>query len=122
MGIAIFFVMAVIVAAVIVYPLFTRRAYADRAYARPAPSVTDADIERALVKLRGARRQGDATCPSCGATYTPGDQFCVRCGGALMPARATADGPVCPSCGATLRVGDRYCSACGHNMAAEEVK
>lgn len=117
MGIAIFFVMAVIVAAVIVYPLFTRRAYVETARA-----VTDGDIERALVKLRGARRQGDATCPSCGATYTAGDQFCVRCGGALMPARATADGPACPSCGATLRIGDRYCSACGHNMAAEEVK
>jgi predicted amidophosphoribosyltransferase len=116
MGIAIFLVMTVIVAAVIVYPLFTRRAQAE-----PARSVTDGDIERALVKLRTARRQVGAICPSCGATYRAGDRFCVRCGGALMQSRAAADGPVCPSCGATVRMGDRFCSVCGHKMAAEEV-
>jgi predicted amidophosphoribosyltransferase len=116
MGIAIFFVMTVMVAAVIVYPLFAHRAQAE-----PAPSVTDGDVERALVRLRAARRQGGTICPSCGATYRAGDRFCVRCGGALMQTRAAADGPVCPSCGATVRMGDRFCSECGHNMAAEEV-
>jgi predicted amidophosphoribosyltransferase len=115
-GIAIFFVLAVIVAGVIAYPLLPGRAPAE-----PVPAVTDGDIERAVRSLRRKRSRDGLFCPTCSAPYRAGDLFCVRCGSTLAKAPETAGEPACPSCGASLREGDRFCAKCGHSLAAGEV-
>jgi predicted amidophosphoribosyltransferase len=128
MGIAIFFVLAVIVAAAIAYPLLP-----GRTTSLPAPTVTDGEIERAVRNLRRARSRDELSCPTCGQTFQPGDRFCVRCGGTLsqpqadpvgaerMGAEGTRPNPACPSCGSTIREGDLFCAKCGHGIVAEEV-
>jgi uncharacterized OB-fold protein len=113
MAIAVFFLLALIAAVAIVYPLLP-----GRAGSRPAPVVTDGDIEQAVRALRRGRGKPGLSCPSCGRAYQPGDQFCVGCGSKL-PAVAVA-AQLCPACGATLRAGDRFCSKCGHDTAGEE--
>jgi predicted amidophosphoribosyltransferase len=116
MGVVIFFVMAVIVAGVIAYPLLPRRTPAG-----PAPTMTDADIERAVQSLRRARSREGPICPACSTPYQPGDRFCVHCGATLSDASETAGELACPSCGAALRKDDRFCAKCGHDLVVEEV-
>ena len=123
MGIAIFFVLAAIVAVAIVYPLLP-----GRTTSFPAPKATEQEIERAVRDLRRARSGGGSFCPTCGQTFQPGDRFCVRCGGTLSqpqadPASAESlrHSLVCPSCGATIREGDQFCAKCGHGIVAEGV-
>ncbi len=113
MAIAIFFVLTLISAAVIAYPLMP-----GRAAAQPAPAVTDGDIEQAVRRLRRSQSQSGPACPSCGRAYQPGDRFCVGCGAAL-PAVAPAE-RLCPSCGASLREDDRFCPKCGHDTMGAE--
>ena len=120
MGVAIFFLLALLAAAAIAYPLLPGRAPAPL-----APVVTDGDIEAAVRKLRRARTAGGRACPACGKAYQPGDRFCVRCGGALPPGDQSKTAlppaePLCPSCGATLQKGDRFCAKCGHTLDGEE--
>lgn len=120
MGVAIFFLLALLAAGAIVYPLLPGRTPAP-----PAPAVTDDEIERAVRKLRRARAGGGRACPACGEAYQPGDHFCVRCGGALPagdPGKSPLPlaGPVCPSCGAALQEGDRFCAKCGYTLHDEE--
>jgi predicted amidophosphoribosyltransferase len=119
--VAIFFVLALLTAGAIVYPLLP-----GRAPAAPAPAVTDGEIETAVRKLRRARTGGGRACPTCGEAYQPGDRFCVRCGGALPSGDQGRSplplaGPVCPSCGAALQNGDRFCAKCGYALHSEEV-
>ncbi|HSR29888.1 MAG TPA: zinc ribbon domain-containing protein [Anaerolineae bacterium] len=116
MGVVIFFVMAVIVAGVVAYPLLPGRAPAE-----PVPTMTDEDIERAVQNLRRARSQEGSVCPTCGTPYRSGDQFCVHCGAALANASEATSELECPSCGAVLRKDDRFCAKCGHDLAVEEV-
>lgn len=116
MGIAVFFLLALALAAAIVYPLLPGRGPAET-----APAVSDADIERAVRKLRRERKGGGLHCPTCGEAYAAGDRFCVHCGGALPQPQVTAGGQTCPECGATLRDGDVFCSKCGHRLTGEEV-
>ena len=128
MGIAIFFVLALIVAVPIIYPLLP-----GQTTSLPAPKVTREEIERAVQNLRRARSRDGSFCPTCGQASQPGDRFCVRCGGALFqpqtdPAGAGQTGApgtqpslVCPSCGTTIREGDQFCAKCGHGIVAEEV-
>ena len=131
MGIAIFFVLTLIAAGIIVYPLLPgQRVRHASAGSQSAPIVTNRDIELAVRDLRQARAHSDASlhgqsCPTCREAYQPGDSFCVRCGGALPSVRqglpATASGPVCPSCGAAIREGDKFCAKCGQRTAVREV-
>lgn len=121
MGVAIFFLLALLAAAAIAYPLLPGRAPAPL-----APVVTDGDIEAAVRKLRRARAEGGRACPACGKAYQPGDRFCIRCGGALPPGDQSKPALppaelLCPSCGATLQKGDRFCAKCGHTLDDEEV-
>ncbi len=123
MGIAIFFVLAAIVAVAIVYPLLP-----GRTTSFPAPKVTEAEIERAVRELRRAQSGKGSFCPTCGHAFQPGDRFCVRCGGTLSQPQADSvdeERPrhrlACPSCGATIRKGDQFCAKCGHGIVAEEV-
>jgi DNA-directed RNA polymerase subunit RPC12/RpoP len=116
MGVAIFLVLAVIAAGIVIYPLLP-----GRTSAKPAPSVTDGDIERAVRRFRQTNGHAGLHCPTCGQAYEAGDLFCVSCGGTLPQAQAAADGPACPACGATIRKGDRFCAKCGHTIAIEEV-
>lgn len=118
MGVAIFFLLALGAAAIIVYPLLP-----GRVVAQPAPAITDGDIERAVQDLRRARRASgsDRSCPACGQGYQVGDRFCVRCGGALPQAQTASSGLVCPACGAALGQGDSFCAKCGHRLSAKEV-
>jgi RNA polymerase subunit RPABC4/transcription elongation factor Spt4 len=120
-GVAVFFVLALLTAGAIVYPLLP-----GRAPAAPAPAVTDGEIETAVRKLRRARAGGGRACPACGGAYQPGDRYCARCGGALPPGdeikmQLPPVGPACPSCGALLQDGDKFCSKCGHTLQNEEV-
>ena len=131
MGIAIFFLLTLIAAGIIVYPLLPgQRVRHASAGSQPAPVVTNGDIERAVRDLRRARTHSGASpsgqsCPTCGAACQPGDSFCVRCGDALPSVRqglpATASGQVCPSCGAAIREGDEFCAKCGQGTAVGEV-
>jgi predicted amidophosphoribosyltransferase len=117
MSVAIFLLLALVAAAIIAYPLLP-----GRAVAQPAPAVTDGEIERAVQDLRRSRRAGAGglSCPACGQGYQAGDQFCVRCGGALSQPELGSSGLVCPSCGAAIHEGDRFCARCGHPMTAGE--
>jgi predicted amidophosphoribosyltransferase len=120
-GVAIFFLLALLAAAAIVHPLLP-----GRAPALLAPAVTDGEIETAVRKLRRTRAGGGRACPACGEAYQPGDRFCVRCGGALPPgdqikSHLPPAGPVCPSCGAALQEGDKFCAKCGYTLHSEEV-
>ena len=117
MSLVIFFLLALIAAGAIVYPLL-----AGRAPAQPVPAITAGDIEGAVRGLRRARtRSGGALlCPKCGRAYQAGDRFCVGCGSALPQVQAVAEGAVCPACGAAIRPGDRFCAKCGHSLGGGE--
>ena len=132
MSVAVFLLLAVIVAAILAYPLLPGRTSAG-----PAPVVTDGDIEQAVRRLRQRQSRGgqggqttpervlgataqERACPTCGQAYQAGDRFCVRCGGALPQPQAAPPGRVCPSCGATVGERDQFCSVCGQQQAAEE--
>ena len=115
MGIAIFFLLAMIAAGAIIYPLLPGRVLAE-----PAPAVSDGEIEQAVRRLRRSRTRDGLLCPHCGKGYQAGDRFCVGCGGALPGAEAGSTGPTCPGCGAALRQDDQFCAKCGHRMATEE--
>lgn len=115
MGLAIVFVLALLAAALIAYPLLPGRTPAPE-----APAVTDADIEQAVRGLRQSRGRRGLFCPACGQGYQAGDGFCVRCGSALPDAEAVEQKLACPSCGAAIRKGDRFCAKCGHVLSAEE--
>lgn len=117
MGLAIFFVLLLIVAGAIIYPLLP-----GRTPAQPAPAPTEAQIERAVRNLRRARSREGLLCPACGRAYQAGDRFCIGCGGALpeTPAAGKEGALVCPSCGVGLHKDDRFCAKCGHRLAAGE--
>ncbi len=116
MSLVVFLLLAVLSAVVVAYPLLP-----GRTPQMDAPSLTDADIEQAVRRLRRARHvdRGRLACPACGHACRPGDRFCVSCGSALTP--ATPVGTVCPACGADVRAGDRFCARCGQVLSAEEV-
>jgi uncharacterized OB-fold protein len=128
MSVALFFLLAVAVAGIIVYPLLP-----GQRSAQPAPAITDTEIEQAVRRLRKARSEGGLHCPACGRAYQVGDRFCIRCGGTLPQAQAGSGGPgeqgaditsvtsVCLSCGAALREGDQFCAKCGQAIDAREV-
>lgn len=115
MGILIFFLLTLVAAAIIAYPLLP-----SRAPAQPETSVSDADIDRGVRHLRRVRVKGGHSCPACGRAHQPGDQFCSRCGAALLGPQAAPTGPVCPSCAAAIRESDQFCAKCGHEMTTEE--
>ena len=110
MSILIFFLLALGVAAAIIYPLLPGQ--------RGAPqiaTVTDEQIDRAVRDLRRARQHGPV-CPACGRGYHVGDRFCVHWGGNLPGSQGGTAEPVCPSCGSPVKDGDRFCARCGHSM------
>lgn len=115
MGIAVFFLLALVVAAVVIHPLLP-----GRTKAQATPILADGDIERAVRKLRRARTGTESLCPHCGTAYRSGDLFCVRCGGELPQGTVVLDGSRCPSCGTPSRQGDQFCAKCGHDLAVEE--
>jgi predicted amidophosphoribosyltransferase len=115
MALAVFFVLVLLVVVALAYPLLP-----GRVPARPAPVMTDAEIERAVQKLRRASRESDLNCPACGKGYQAGDRFCVRCGETLPAQPVKPASTTCPSCGAALRGDEVFCSKCGHRLAGEE--
>ena len=115
MGIAVFFVLTLIVAAIVIYPLLPGRTAAE-----PAPAVTDGEIERAVREFRRTGVRAGLLCPACGHSYQAGDSFCVRCGGTLPQAQLATDEPACPSCGVKIREGDQFCAKCGHALGGGE--
>jgi predicted amidophosphoribosyltransferase len=116
MGLAIFFVLAVVVSAILVYPLLPGRAPAQQDL-----GLTDGDIEQLVRNLRLARSSDGLHCPTCATAYQAADQYCGRCGSMLPQARPAGEGPACPSCGAGLRENDQFCAKCGHKVAIKEV-
>jgi predicted amidophosphoribosyltransferase len=112
-GIAIVFLLALIVAGVIVYPLLP-----GRVIAQPAPALNDGDIARAVLALRQRKPEAGRRCPSCGRGYEPGDRFCVGCGQPLSQAHPAE--AACPSCGAPIQGDDRFCAKCGETLHAME--
>jgi uncharacterized small protein (DUF1192 family)/predicted nucleic acid-binding Zn ribbon protein len=88
----------------------------------------DSEIEKAnaeIARLQTVVQQMKASpvivgsCPSCGASVTPGLRFCGGCGTPLiMPGPAAPLGPACPSCGAATTPGSRFCGECGASSDA----
>jgi len=119
MSIFVFFVLAVIAAGIIAYPMLP-----GRAPIQPAIVVTDGEIEQAVRALRRSRSGGGLVCPSCGRVAQADDLFCVRCGTSLPQSEAQPDSNdlVCSSCGAGLHAADQFCAKCGHPVAAEEAE
>ena len=120
MGVALFILLALIVAGAIAYPLLPGRTSPPL-----APAVTDDSIDSAVRKLRRARASGTRACPACDAAYQSGDRFCIRCGGSLPVGNPTGSPQftaeqACPSCGAVLHEGDRFCARCGHTLHTGE--
>lgn len=115
MGLAVVFLLTVIVAGVLIYPLLP-----GKASAQSEPALTDGEIEQAVRDLRRARSRSGLFCPACGMSHKAGDRFCVRCGGELPQAAGASAGPVCPSCGAPVQETDLFCAKCGHSMVVEE--
>lgn len=123
MSLVIFVLLAILAAVVIAYPLLR-----PGLPAQPEVSMSDAQIERAVQRLRQAGKRGEAAelvpgalCPACGTPYQPDDRFCVRCGQTLPRQEAVytpAHGALCPSCGAGLRADDVFCARCGHRLRA----
>lgn len=116
MGLAIFFILAVAVSAILVYPLLPGRVPAQQ-----DPGLTDGDIEQLVHNLRSARSRDGLYCPTCAAAYQVSDRYCGRCGSILPQAQPTSVGSTCPSCGAGLRESDLFCAKCGHKVAVKEV-
>ncbi len=120
MGIILFFVLSLIVAAAVVYPLLPGRVAASAAPVTSRRTWTDRRIQAAVRRIHEARSRDGLMCPQCGRPYQAEDRFCVRCGADLPQEEAKTDGRVCPSCGAGLRPGDVFCSRCGHRLSGEE--
>ncbi len=118
MTIVVFFLLALVVAAIIAYPLV--ESVTGRGKPHETPAVTDGDIDRAVDNLRRARSQDGHSCPACGKAYQAGDRFCVRCGHDLPGEKVASTGAACPSCGADIHQEDQFCAKCGHNMAVGE--
>ena len=120
MGIILFFLLSLIVAAAVVYPLLPGKVAEPAAPEASRRIWTDRRIEAAVRRLHEARSRDGLMCPQCGRAYQAEDRFCVRCGADLPQERAAVDGRVCPSCGAGLRPGDVFCSRCGHRLSIKE--
>lgn len=116
MGLAIFFVLAVAVSAILIYPLLPGRAPTQQ-----DTGLSDGDIEQLVRNLRLARSRDGLYCPTCGTGYQTSDRYCGRCGSSLPQAQPASMGLACPSCGAGLREGDLFCAKCGHKVAVREV-
>lgn len=57
------------------------------------------------------------TCPECGASVAPTDNFCELCGRELAAAQVSvgsAAPTACQSCGSSQLTSDGYCEQCGH--------
>lgn len=117
MGVAIFFLLAVAVSAILIYPLLPGRAPAQESVA-----LTDGDIEQLVHNLRSARSSGGLYCPNCGTAYRAADRYCGRCGESLPQSQTAPAGAACPSCGVDLREGDLFCAKCGHQVAVGEAE
>lgn len=120
MGLVLFFVLSVAVAATLIYPLLPGKRPPAESPAAAGRTWSDRQIEGAVRRIRQARQENELACPDCGHAYQPGDRFCVRCGAELPLPRAAADGPICPSCAAVVRPDELFCSRCGHRLAVEE--
>jgi serine/threonine protein phosphatase PrpC len=61
-----------------------------------------------------------ATCPSCGRTVSPDDNFCEACRTELAPAASTGDQPAghsaCPDCPGAQVTEEGYCESCGRRV------
>jgi hypothetical protein len=114
MSIAVFVILFLVSAGIVVYPLLS-----PQKPSRLSPAVSEADIDRALRKMRSNRPKAGLTCPQCGQAYQAGDQFCVQCGQAL-PDKPVARGPVCPACGVSVHEGDLFCAKCGAQISEGE--
>jgi uncharacterized RDD family membrane protein YckC len=55
-------------------------------------------------------------CPTCGADYRKGDQFCRQCGSSVAPSLPPK--AICSSCGTAVLLPARFCTACGGPIAA----
>ena len=108
MSIALFFVLAILVAAAVAQPLLpaSRVSY-------PLPG-SRSQRRSAQSSPASGRPQGP-TCPSCGVAVMPGDSFCVGCGGVLVVRGAT-----CPACGVPMAEDDQFCRKCGARLGAGE--
>jgi uncharacterized OB-fold protein len=111
MSAAIFLLLAVAVAAALVYPLMP-----GQRHARQVPQVTDGEIVAAVQEVRRARAGSGHRCAACGQGHRPDDRFCVRCGAPLS--QQPPSGLVCRECGAPVKREDAFCPKCGHHAPA----
>ena len=83
---------------------------------RVARSMTEADIETRVSKLRRANNEAPngTSCPACGARVESDAQFCYRCGITLSMK--------CPGCSARVSAEDIFCSRCGKALNLREAR
>jgi len=111
MSIAIFFVLAIGAAAIIVQPLLP-----GSSASYPLPS--GRGQSRAVRPPSRVTSSQGAACPGCGAPVKPDDRFCVRCGATLIGVQK----PTCPACGAALSEDDQFCRKCGARVTPKEAQ
>ena len=62
----------------------------------------------------------ERSCPSCGRSVSPDDNFCEACRTELAPAAATSDQPgpaaPCPDCPGAQVTEDGFCESCGRRV------
>jgi serine/threonine protein phosphatase PrpC len=84
--------------------------------ATPAPQAPPAPPSRAAP----AEPEASLTCPSCGATVWPGDNFCEVCRAELAPALVSGAEPEraarCPDCQDAGVTAEGYCESCGRKV------
>lgn len=62
-------------------------------------------------------KAAEPSCPDCGATVHPDDNFCSDCGSELGET-AEAALEACPDCGADIDPDDSFCADCGADLEA----
>jgi len=68
-------------------------------------------VLRRQIEALDAPTSNERACPSCGRPNSPGDRFCVACGGRIEAEAAPRQ--TCKACGADLKPEARFCVGCG---------
>lgn len=93
---------------------FNYMAHGTRDGVRDLASALGEGIAAGVAGTREHSTEGEAACPTCGATSPVGAQFCSGCGASFLAAS-------CSSCGGPLVAGAKFCHRCGAPSRSSEI-